>query len=429
MSRHKCAKCGYSTPSKFNLVRHQDNDYGCANLKKSAETSEDLIIETPKNDVHLCKLCNTTFSRKDKLTQHERTAVIHQKNLELHNNKMNHVKINSDNNTTNITNHGMILNINYVPTPENIVPHHYLYTNIDDLTLFRQYCLFCHNISVGCSPFKAFLDSFQLNPEMKEYHNVRYTNYKNKNIDIHNGDNWNVGNFDNIQAMIDVIGDLLSHIFNKFRIFLGRRSHIYGIKHLYYGMKCSRGIKKNNEDVRLHIHNKGKNMRSPEYSDENIPQNRDHPIWNSLSKTFDSWDEVAALINKITDFGISFDNDIETIRDHLVDKIVGSKKYNKFFSKFFDRIYLLMNQYNHVHQYEQNISSDGDELNKFNEMCDGLPKKRTKEELHEINEKNKKVKVNPDDHIGMSPKVRYHGYKKIGKKFQSDEDESKFHFI
>ena len=142
-----------------------------------------------------------------------------------------------------------------------------------------------------------------------------------------------------------------------------------------------------------------------------------------------SWDEVAALINKITDFGISFDNDIETIRDHLVDKIVGSKKYNKFFSKFFDRIYLLMNQYNHVHQYEQNISSDGDELNKFNEMCDGLPKKRTKEELHEINEKNKKVKVNPDDHIGMSPKVRYHGYKKIGKKFQSDEDESKFHFI
>jgi len=419
MSRHKCDKCSYSTPSKFNLVRHQDNDYGCANLKKSAETSEDLIIETPKNDIHLCKLCNTTFTRKDKLTQHERTAAIHQKNLELYNNKMNNVKINSDNNTTNITNHGMILNINYMPAPEVKKPHDYMYMNINDLTLFEQYSLFRHNASVNCSPFKTFLDCFQLNPEKEEYHNVRYPNFKNKNVEVHDGDNWNVGNFDNIQNMIDNLGVLLSSIFNRFRIFLGRRSHVYGIKHLYNGIKCNRGIKKTNEDVRLHIYNKGKKKQTPAHTDKNIPSDRNDPVWKSLSKTFD-WNEVVSIINEMDKLNISFDDNLSTILQNLQDKIAKDRTKKVFFSKFINRIEYFICEYTNVHRRNADISSESDELGEFNkyyEEWDKLPV-----EVRQKKREEKPIKYKLDDHIQMAPNVRHHGARKIGKDFGSSEE-------
>jgi hypothetical protein len=213
-------------------------------------------------------------------------------------------------------------------------------------------------------------------------------------------------------------------------MFLGERSHIFGIEHLYNGLRCNKESRKTNEDFRVHIYNRRGIKTQPTYTDENIPKNRDHPVWDSLSKTFDSWHEVVALIDKITDLGISFDSDLEKIRDDLTDKINGSKKYEKFFSKFMDRIHLLIHQYNNIHQYEQNISSDSDELDVFNKKYNNLPpRKRNVKEINKTEKTKKEMKVNSKDHIGMAPKVRYHGSKKIGKDFESDEEEPLTHFI
>lgn len=424
MSRHSCDKCDYKTPSKFNLGRHQNNEYGCATLKKEAkcpseeESNLSDTVEMPKKpEIFTCDICNRSFKRKDKLKQHEETTIMHQKNLELHNNKMKNVKINSDNNTTNI---GMVLNINYTPAPE-VKPHDYMYMNINDLTLFEQYSLFRHNASVNCSPFKTFLDCFQLNPEKEKYHNVRYPNFKNKNVEVHDGNDWNAGNFDNIQNIIGSLGVLLSSIFNRFRIFLGRRSHVYGIKHLYNGIVCNRGLKKTNEDVRLHIYNKGKatNKQAPAYTDKNIPRERNHPVWKSLSKTFD-WSEVVSIIGEMDKLKISFDDNLSTILQNLSDKIAKDRTKKAFFSKFINRIEYFICEYTNVHQRNADISSESDELGEFNkyyEEWDKLPA-----EVRQKKREEKPIKYKLDDHIQMAPNVRHHGARKIGKDFGSSEE-------
>lgn len=430
MSTYNCEKCEYCTRSKYNLRRHQKNEFGCAYLKKNnePESEEDLNLSnatedmpTKKQTSFTCNICNKTFTRKDKLKQHIETTIMHKRNLDIYNSTMKNVKINCDNNTTNIVNNSMVLNINYTQPISGAKIYDYMHTDINDLTLFEQYRLFCHNASIGCSPIKTFLDNFQLNPEREEYHNVRYQNVRTKNVDIYDGQDWCAGNFDNIQNVIDGLDTLLCSIFNRFRIFLGRRSHVYGIKNLYNGMKCKRGIKKTNEDVRLHIHNKGERKQAPIYTDKNIPANRDHQVWKSLSKTFE-WDEVVRIITIMDRFKISFDDNLAVMRDKINDKISRSRDPQKseiFFAKFKDRISYFICEYMFPDRKNVAVSSASDELDEYHKYYDD----RNKIPYNDRNHGKQIERKHLDNHNEMSSNVRHHGARKIGRKFGTSEED------
>ena len=73
MVEYKCKVCKYSTNRTDNYSRHMKSK---KHLQKNNTYNENIIIPNgspigpPKNESILCKYCENTFSRSDKLTKH-----------------------------------------------------------------------------------------------------------------------------------------------------------------------------------------------------------------------------------------------------------------------------------------------------------------------------------------------------------------------
>ena len=465
MSKYICKKCGYVTKYKSHYNDHINRELPCnpnkihGNIKEfiltnknDKKTKETIQYDTPDSNIsekkHTCTICNMSFSRKDSLRRHLHESETHKNNIKHNNTK---TKIIGDNNTsTNI--HKQIINTDNVinnidnSTTNNInviLPpqiHNYCYNNINDLSLFEQYLLFSYNISIDSTPYTSLLDYLNFNPDKPQYHNINYKNI-NKNIfDIYNGREWILGTATIIEKLVFSQRILLCSIFNKFRIFLGRRSHLFGIIHLYNGLHCGNEYKKMHNDIKMHLYNK-RNMNQLDYTDENIPKNRDHLIWKSLSKTFE-WNEVISFITKFDELGISFDDNLDRIKINLEKCIDKSKKMRIFFEKLIKRINFFI--YEHLNEKDVMISSESDELEVYDKSCKDYGcklnptatyQKREEERIDRLenplnyahtNKSIKKQNVENNDHNKFTKKIRYHSTSRIGKKYEtsSSDDQS-----
>jgi hypothetical protein len=474
MPEYKCKKCGYTTEYKSHYNNHLNKINPCFPKKNKQDHNDSSSddekkpkqkISSENNNRHNCSVCDVSFARKDALVRHFK-SVTHTNNI-----KKNNIKItnNGDNNqnTINIDNSMHITNNITIISP---AIHDYLHNSINDLSLFEQYLIFSYNITVNCTPYTTLLDYLNFNPNKPEYHNILYKNLNKNFLDIHDGDDWIIGNSNLIEKLIANQRTLLCSIFNKFRIFLGRRSHIFGIKHLYNGLYCDEDYiqtnkkfkkyiednnnlkehKKVGDDLKIHIYNKSKTKKPLTYTNENIPQNRDHPIWKSLSKTFD-WNETVSFITEMESLGINFNSNLEVIRYTLEDVIklkkYKSKKYDTFFKKLFDRLSFFINMHLRVQDvleddYNKNgneTTSEDNEIDKFydfykeygDRIFQNAAYLKRQETMHDPVEimrnsttsKPKKKTVNRDDHKNYSTKVRYHGSYRIGRDYDTTESD------
>jgi hypothetical protein len=69
-----CKRCGYSTPSKFNLQKHLDRVNPCNSLLDNV--SNRVLLEELKrkynDDSPRCKLCDKTFTHASNLSRHKK---------------------------------------------------------------------------------------------------------------------------------------------------------------------------------------------------------------------------------------------------------------------------------------------------------------------------------------------------------------------
>jgi len=391
-----------------------------------------------------CDLCNQNFrNKRDNYNSHLKTKkhIANVNKITTNNDSTNSV-ISGNKNQIVVSNDSTIVNtynLNMTPQQVPITPHCYLYYNIKDLTLYEQYLILHSDNSSDANPFTNLMDFLNFNPDKQEYQNIAYPTY-DKNINLFNGKIWKTIKIDIIDELISVQQSLIYSIFNKFRIFLSRRTTIFNIKHLYDGLKISDQHKNFINNMKAHIHYNYNNKTSHNVT----PLNSDNPIWKSLSKSF-TWDEVTFYIQKMESINIKFSANAYKMNFFIENYLDSHPNEKKDFIKIIDRLSILIYEYNN--QKNAYSSSESDEIEKHNisskRETDNNNQLRIKKEkyrekypeiaaLRERQEIERKSNSKPeipksykrDNHKKMSPKVAYHGTNKIGKKYLSDEEGS-----
>ena len=251
---------------------------------------------------------------------------------------------------------------------------------------------------------------------------------------VFDGKRWIFQTVGTIGTIINNQRDLLNVIFNKFRIFLGRRTDIRIVKYLYDGMESSDKHNELKRQLKLHIYNQTKNPRSSIF-DESALFDSDHKIWDSLSKSF-TWKEVVFYINKLESINTDFSLNLSKIKDHIQDYLESHPEEVSLFDLLISRIEVLAREY-HV-DLPACSSSESDEIENHHVLVEISSNKKVANKMlkRQINpdkykrkekEKNEKAlkkdsAIKRDDHKNMAKKVNYHGSRKIGTSYISDDD-------
>lgn len=408
----KCPICNQQFPRKFNRDRHYNDVHINKTTKKSTK------IEQLKNgqDGHDNVMTNTTQCHNPNKS---------------HNITDSHNIIDSQNTISAVTDSHNTINYNNCNFISSPPMHSYLHYDINDLTLFEQYLVFyCHTTQCD-NIYKTLMNLLNFNPNKPEYHNIIYSNIKSSNMRVFDGNRWILQTAGTIEYIVETQRTLLHFIYNKFRIFIGRRSVIYAIKYLYDGLTISDKHKELIRQMKLHIYNKTK-YNDTLTIDENVLFKSDHEIWDALSKSF-TWKDVVFYIDKLESINVDFSHNLSKIRDHITDYLELHPKESPTYELIIHKINILANEY--LYDKEDYSSSDSDEINNHirrsevssskyhirvgkREVNPAKYAKKYEEQQKEMNKKDSKVKL--DDHKTMAKKVNYYGSKKIGMPYLSE---------
>lgn len=445
MERFICEKCGYCTNEEHHLRDHHNSKKGCdpnkihGKIKKTVNINDipelkakieeqqsrmKKLKEKEKIDNHTCHICNRYFKRPDNLKRHYETDS-HMENVKIHGN--NNTITNNSNNTNvkiNLAINGPV-NINN-PT----IIHKYTHYDINDLTLFQQYLICTHNIYSDNTPYEIMMTYLNFSPDKHQYHNFKYPDIKKATVKVYE-DAWFTKNISVIENIISNQHGQLCLIYNKFRIFLGRRACTYNLKYLYDGLECSNEHKSLFRKIKCHMYNNRKIQ-----NESNEPSQQDEIIWKSLSKSFD-WEEVVAYIIKMNEIGVDFNQNLKNIRQ----KILSYKEHKKFFKKLIKRLDILIYERDKelspcssfVPELDPISSSESDEMDNFDnyhkKIDDAIAIKQKREASTVLNnllsdDVKYKNSIKKDDHKNLSRKVINGGSDMVGKSFYEGEEEN-----
>ena len=336
MYKYICDRCTYSTKDKRDFEKHLNRKIPCNINRKHKNIINDKRF--------FCKECDHEFASNQSLKRH---------NKNFHNNKfvingdvngdINNININKQNN--NIENQNININI----TIPEIVK--YDYDDINDLTLYEQYL----SLTSRESPYTALLDHINLNPSKNKYHNIKYKDIHKNTIDVYNGEKWVKELVNNAVAnVIDSKRILIELISERFRIFINDKAINLTSKAIYYGSgKKYYFHKKVVQHMKIHLYNNRNNNEEP---DTDIPEDRNDDIWWALSKKFD-WKDVEKYINKMDKYEIDFSENLDEIKNAILQLCKEKKHLKNFFKKLLKRISKLIDDFKKNPNY---VSGSGD---------------------------------------------------------------------
>ena len=318
MGIFKCQKCSYQTTNKTNFDTHINRKNPCNPNKPNKNIRNNIEFS--------CKVCNRDFTRLDSLNRHNRMFHSQENNGVINTESDNTNNIVGDHNNQTVTNISHpIININ-VPA---IVD--YTYNDINDLTLFEQYCA----LTSKTSPYTSLLDHLNLNPNKPKYNNMYLGSINKGDMKIHNGTEWlNEALTFALQNVVSTKKIMISIIFNRFRCFLSNKATHFTKRSIYYGSETFYLHKKVVHHIKLHLYNKRKRLNVP---NSDVPSNRNDPVWWALSKSF-TWDEVETLMTKMDKIEINYDKNIREIKAQIITYIENNPKKKKFFDKFLKKL-------------------------------------------------------------------------------------------
>jgi len=431
-------------------------------IKKAKNSDGHTVTEDINSDMDeivtskkfKCQICDKEFGRKYHCNRHYNDVHVNKTNMSAiknstngqdgHDNSMTNMAQCHNATTTKSHNTNNYNNCN-ISTSPIIIINNYLHYDINDLTLFEQYLVFCCDTTRNDNVYKTLMDLLNFNPNKPEYNNIKYPNKKSKDINVIVDNKWFYETINIIENILDSQRRSINVIFNKFRIFLGRRATIYSMKCLYDGLKISEEHKELKYQLKLHINNRSKNPPTS-ISDENLFLDPKHKIWDSLSKSL-TWKDVVFYINKLELIKTDFSRNLTDIMTHIEKYLINNPDETSSFNLLISRIEILAYEYNHSKQAlssesdenedKEYSSSESNEIEKHNIDCI-IEQKKVPIRIHKIEcnpdryikkaEKAKAKKdkrdsaVKRDDHKKNAKKVNYHGYQKIGRSYRSDDD-------
>lgn len=435
-SKYICHNCGYCTNIKSHFIRHQEKKNACnpekihAKIKESIDIQDIPKIETKNeesNDQELiCHICKLKFSRSDNLKRHMKSDS-HKHNVTVYNDHRRITNINGNPNNVNIDMGDDNKFHFHFDGPTQI--HKFTHFDINDLSLFEQYMILTYSVYPEKTSFDMLMTYLNFNPGKPEYHNIKYPNIRKNTMNVYDGEKWVTNCTDDMKHIVSSQRPVLCMIYNKFRMFLGRRANIHNIEHLYNGLQCSKKHAALLRSMKHHIYN-NRNMQKLKVTDQNIPTGDDdnEGLWFSLSKSFE-WDEVVQYINKMEEIKINFNDDLYEIRESL--RFYSKNKKDKFFDKLIRKLNVIIHYYDT--EFEAHSSSQSDEINKFENYGKTEIDKKVREEearnerrpKHEISKIIDQQSIPKDDHKQMATKVSYVGSQRIGESYLSKKDKDR----
>jgi hypothetical protein len=197
----KCLLCNKEYQYRTGLFKHKKTNH--KNYDKEVKKLEEVINENSE----LEKLKELFITENQKLC-----FVIdkQQKEIELLNKKIKNLTNNSNNNTTNNTINNTINNNTINNNTTNIIIAFGTeeYENLNKAEIKK--ILFNHKVD----PLLGIIEYIHFNDRLPQQQNIKYNNLRSKEVDIHNGKEWEIKNLDN------VLDDLLeNNIYNLDKIY------------------------------------------------------------------------------------------------------------------------------------------------------------------------------------------------------------------
>jgi len=156
-----------------------------------------------------------------------------------------------------------------------------------------------------------------------------------------------------VSNIVDSKRIMIDLIFDRFRCFLSNKATHIIPKSYYYGSRQNYFYyKKLVQHVKLHLYN---NRKMESKTDNKIPSNPNNKIFWALSKSF-TWSEVDALITKMDELEIDFDDNLTDIKNNILSKCESKPKLMEFFKKLLKRINYL------IEQFQNSSDSDSDSI-------------------------------------------------------------------
>ena len=306
---YKCNKCNKIFKLRHHLTYHMNKKISCEKVKdeqdnfkcllcdkeysfisgliKHKKNHENYDEEVKKLDEKQKETDEINKLRELFITQDERMRLVidkQQKEIELLSKeieelKMNNTKNNTINNTTNNTTNNNTINNNTINNTTNNTTNIIIAFGSEEYESLSKSeikkILFDHKID----PLLGMIEYIHFNDRLPQQQNIKFSNLRSKVIDVHNGDEWQMRDLDN------VLDDLIeNNIYNldKIREMISEdykpriKEIVKTIIDDYYkhykldteekqdrdNKKLVEKMAKTKNDVKLHVYNKSRNKKN-----------------------------------------------------------------------------------------------------------------------------------------------------------------------